>query len=360
MGPMLFRLIPFGLLAGALSAQEAQYFQETQAPSPWLPAVELRLRADRERSETRTGEGSDWQGARLRLRWRRTWGPATFEIGSRHWLGSDDNAAARLRYDQEPSRGSALDTARLDLEATASWGFSELRLGLQDNPLITQESLWDKDLRLTGGALKAGFRSEAAGLAEAGLRVVGGRVKTFPGHDVDLAAGQLVLRGDAGPVDWTLHADRWDLRWTTEQHRFRPTPGTALGQRGRMSFDAAGAGLAWHGEVPLEVRALRQRNRDTRKDGEEFQVFLGGRTRTWWPQAGFVWQRFDAGGTPYPVAGDEWWFINAAKGPRYLLALPLPSRWLLELSYLKHTWATTGERVNRAMLTLTRRFPTAP
>ncbi|MBI4913311.1 MAG: hypothetical protein HY823_11275 [Acidobacteria bacterium] len=342
-------------MAAASWAQEPAYFTEEKAHW-WRPQGELRLRADRFRSDEYPSEGFDRAGVRLRLGWAWEWSWGRAVLASRHAAGNDPRSLNRARYDQEPSNGNWIETARLDFFTGGDGGFATLRLGLQDNPLLSHQSVWDPDLSLTGASLLASMRHEGLGLQEAGLRAAVGRVRSFPGWDLDLSAGQAVVRWDWEPTAWTLHAGRWELRWTGDLHRFRPVPGGKAGQRQKLTLDTAGAGFVWQTLHPLELRWIRQRNPDTASDGEEFQVFLGGRRRPWIPQVGYVWQRFGPTGTLPPVNGDEWWWIANAKGPRWLLALPLPRGWLLQATTMRHLWLKDGETITRSTVSLTKRF----
>lgn len=340
--------------AGALTAQEAAYFQEERTPW-WKPTSgEVSLQRERIASDDPPGAAIVRTRGLVKLRWEPAWSWGRFVFGTRHALGSDGNRFNVDRYDQEPSNGSRVDLAYLAVAGQSERAFGEVRLGLQDNPMLTQESLWDRDLSTAGVGGRAGFRSEAWGLSEIGVRGLAGRVRTFPGARVDVAAAQAVVRGEVGPATWTLHGGRFEVRWDADQHRLMPLAGSAPGLRQRMAFTAAGAGLRLDFQVPLEAKWISHRNVDTRQDGEELQVFVGSRTRTWWPQAGYVWQRYGSTGTPFVVNGDDWWFVRNAKGPRWMLALPLPKRFLLQASTLRHLWL--GETFTRTQVTLSWRF----
>lgn len=352
----MFRQTLAALMLGLpLLAQEPPFFEEAKAPW-WKPEWELRLVGDRVREDHLAAVGFTRADARLRLRWTFGWEWGRLVVGSRHAAGTDGNANNVFRYDQEPSNGSHFDTARLDFFKDTEHTSTELRLGLQESALLSQESLWDKDLVFTGATLRAGFRREESGLVELGVRGAGGRVRTLPSGDVDFAGVQAVARFETGPLGWTLHSGSWDVKWTADVHRLRPLPGDPVGMAEHLRFSVQGAGVQWQGPLPVELKAIRHRNRDTEDTGEEFQAWVGSRGRAWWPQAGFIYQRYDRTGTPYPVNGDEWWFISGAKGPRYLLALPLPAKWLVQASYLRHTLLTGQAAFARTQLTVTKRF----
>lgn len=342
------------LLCGTwgLLAQEA-YFKE-EAPPWWQPAWELTLRRDRIGEPEEDYTLVTRESARLRLRWARDAGEWSWALGSWSALGSDGNRFNIGRYDQQPSNGHRLDAAWIQWARTRERGFMEVRLGHQENPLLSQESLWDKDLRVTGLGLRAAWRGE--GIPELGLRAVGGRVRTLLDGNVTLTAAQGVLRFEFGPVDATLHAGRWILRFDPSTDRERFVPGLDPAARQELRQDVAGAGLVWHAALPLEVKAIRHRDPVSGEDGAEFQAWIGSRSRTWWPQVGYVWQRFDRMGTLYPVNGDDWWFMWNARGPRWEVALPLPHHWLLVATYLQHRWYRNGHLVDRSLIQLVKRF----
>lgn len=336
----------------ALAGQEA-YFKETPA-SAWVPAWELTLRGDRIDVPEEGRRLLERSSVRLRLRWTWEEGPWSAALGSWSALGSDPNRLNVERYDQQPSNGTRLDAAWVQARGASDLGFVELRLGHQENPLLSQESLWDKDLRITGATLRAAFRGES--LQELGVRATAGRVATLQDGNVVLAAAQAVVRVDTGPLTWTAHAGRWRLRWDATAHRERGLPGST-DLRPELAQDVLGAAVTWHGVLPVELKAIRHRDPDTKQEGAEFQAWLGSRNRPWWPQVGYVWQRFEARGTFTPLNGDDWWFIANARGPRYEAALPLPRKWLLVATYLRHRstlpWTYP---VDRRLLQLVKRF----
>ena len=337
----------------SLAAQDA-YFKETPA-NPWLPAWELTLRADRIDEPAMRMRLVERESARIRLKWTWEAGPWSGSLGTWSALGSDSNSLNIWRYDQQPSDGTRLDAAWIQARGATEAGFLELRLGHQENPLLAQESLWDKDLRVTGASLRAGFRSET--IQELGFRGVAGRVRTLPDGKVMLAAAQVVARFDTGPVSWTAHAGHWELRWDASDHRERALPDGVARARQKLSQDVAGVGATLHVAVPLEVKTIRHRDPVSRDDGAEFQVWIGSRNRPWWPQAGYVWQRFEPRGTFHPVNGDDWWFMTNARGPRYEVALPLPRKWLIVATYLQHhSYMAWSYPVDRRLLQVIKRF----
>lgn len=341
------------IVALPLAAQDV-YFKEAPA-NPWLPAWELTLRADRIDEPAMHRRLVERESARLRLKWTWEAGPWSGTLGTWSALGSDSNALNIWRYDQQPSDGTRLDAAWVQVRGANEAGLVELRLGHQENPLLTQESLWDKDLRVTGASLRAAFRNET--FQELGIRGVAGRVRTLPDGNVMLAAAQLVARFDTGPVSWTAHAGRWMLRWDASDHRELELPGGVVRTRQELSQDVLGAGATWHMIVPLEVKAIHHRDPESREKGAEFQAWIGSRNRPWWPQIGYVWQRFEPRGTFHAVNGDDWWFMTNARGPRYEVALPLPGKWMLVATYLRHqSYRAWSYPVDRRLLQVVKRF----
>jgi hypothetical protein len=337
-----------------LAAQEPGYFPE-EAKNPWVPAWEFSLRHDRVAGLT--GEETDFQQTRGRLRLRWTWesGPWEASLGSWHSLGEAPRDLDQERYENQPSSGSRLDLAQLRCSgARGSW-FGDLRVGLQENLLISHESWWDKDLRVLGLGLRAGFKGEDA-LQEFGLRGISGRVPTLLGGHVDLTAVQAVLAVDTGPLSWTFHASRWDLAWDATHDRERPLPGQDPRTRQKVRLDAVGGSVVWNGPLPVEARAVSHRNPGTRDDGVEAQLWIGSRRRVWWPQADYVWQRFGRTGTFSPVNGDDWWWISNARGPRYEVALPLPAKWLFTVANIRHRWYPGEQLVTRWNVGVSKRF----
>jgi hypothetical protein len=232
----------------------------------------------------------------------------------------------------------------------------ELTLGLQTNPLLSQESLWDHDLALVGVGLRAAFRREEVGIQEAGIRAVKGRVRTFPDAAVDLSAVQGVVRFEVGNWTWTGHAGRWELAWDAGMFRNRSVINPYDTGPQRLRLDAVGMGVQATGSWPWEFKAIHHRNPASGETGKEAQAWLGSRTRAWHPQIGYIWQQYDFTGTFMPVNGDEWWFTRGARGPRYMLVLPLPHRCRLTLSHLKQRKDGDYEPVKRTALSLLWQF----
>ena len=356
-----YALICLGLPLAAQTApepppQEPVYFTEPEQPW-WIPKGHLILTAERIPAVgDPMAPGVDRLRAHLELGWKTTWGVAVGEVAFRAGLGSDGNTFNSSRYDQEPSNGVWLKRASVAFPVARERVFGELTLGLQSNPLLSQESLWDHDLALVGAGLRAAFRREEAGIQEAGIRAVKGRVRTFPDADVDLTAVQGVVRFEVGNWIWTGHAGRWELAWEAGAHRNR----SALRSNGaglqRMRLDAVGMGLQATGSWPWELKAIQHRNPATGESGKEAQVWLGSRARVWRPQTGYIWQQYAFTGTLMPVNGDEWWFTRAAWGPRYMLVLPLPHRCRLTLSHMKQRWDGAEGTVERTALTLLWQF----
>ncbi len=140
----------------ALTGQDT-YFKEPVA-SPWLPAWELTLRGDRIDDPEEGRRIVERGSARLRLLWSWEQGAWSGALSSWSALGTDGNRFNADRYDQQPSNGTRLDAAWIQVRGASDSGFLELRLGHQENPLLSQESLWDKDLRLSGATLRAAYR----------------------------------------------------------------------------------------------------------------------------------------------------------------------------------------------------------
>ena len=357
-GPPM-NLLRWILILGAapLLAQSPEYFAD-EAPPWWQPKWELKLQGDRITtplaydgySELNRGDGQ------LCLRWEGGNDSIGYQVGLRAATGTDGNRANIPRWDQQPSNGTQLDVAHVDIKGASEHGFAELRLGFQDNPLLSPEGLWDRDLRFLGGGLRLGLRDPGGLVQEAGVRIAAGRVRLVQMGDVDLAAAQAVVKLETGPLSWTTHVGRWDLRWDRGFARRRPVPGHELVARQKLTMDAGGLGVRWNLTVPIEVQAFVQRNVDTREDGAEYQFSLGGLERPFWPRFSYIWQRFDRTGTLYPVNTDQWWFYQNARGPRYEASLPLPARWLLSAVYLRHQTYGAEYPAERRIITLTKRF----
>jgi hypothetical protein len=229
-------------------------------------------------------------------------------------------------------------------------------LGLQENGLLVSQALWDRDLRFLGAAGMAGFRGSEGMLQEAGLRAEAGRVRNILGGQMDLVAGQAVLKVDTGAWSWAAHVGRWRLAWDAGGERLFRLPLHNPLDRQVMVLDVGGASAKWNTVLPLEARWFRSSNRETGDTSEEAQVALGSRERIYWPQVSFTWQRLSSTGTLYPVNGDEWWFYRRARGPRFDLSLPLPGQWVATLTTLRQRSDGDDYQVTRTMLVLVKRF----
>lgn len=345
----------FALVAATLLGQEGTPFEPTAGAS-WAPAWELTLRADELAEPNLPSDAFRRAGLQLRLRWTWNWESLQLVVGTRSALGSDGNQFNAPRWDQQPSNGTQMDVAHGDLAWVGGRTFATLRLGLQENGLLSSQALWDRDLRLLGVGALVGARGAEGLLEEASLRVVAGRVRNILGGQGDLVAGQAVLKLDTGPLSWTAHAGRWWHAWDPGDERLRRLPGHDPLARQRMTVDAGGASLKWNTVFPWELRWFQSKNRESGEDAEEVQVSAGSRERIWWPQLSFTWQRLSSTGTLYPLNGDEWWFYRRAKGPRFDAALPLPGQWLVSLVYLRQRSDADEYEVTRKMLVVVKRF----
>ncbi len=342
-------LRPLSCLVGAV------ILAQDPPPSPWVPQGEVTLRWDRIGEPDPSKTLVVRQGIRLRLGWEVEEGAWSARAGLWAALGSDGNRLNIPRYDQQPSNGLRLDSGWVQVQSTGNAAFASLRLGHQENPLLAQESLWDKDLRVTGASGRLAWRSEH--IPELGIRAVAGRVRTLLDGRVTLAAVQAVFRIDTGPLSWAFHGDRWDLRFDPSLNREVAVPGLGDRTRQRLAQDVVGASVVWHTTLPVELKTLRHRDPVSHEDGAETQVWFGSRTRSWWPQVGYIWQRFDRRGTFYPVNGDDWWFMWNARGPRYEVALPLPGQWLVVASYIRHrSYNPKYPLVDRGLLQVVKKF----
>lgn len=350
----------FGSLEGqtttGIESQVPAYFPETTRPW-WIPGGELSGDAERIPAvPDPQGPTATRARALLQVGWLVDWGFVEVELAFRSAIGSDGNALDPLRYDQRPSNGSWLQRASLRFQIAREGGFGDLALGLQGNPLISQESLWDRDLAINGVSFRAAFRKDEFGIQEAGIRAVAGRVRTFPGAETDLMAAEGVFRIGIGGLDWTAHAGRWELRWDRGIHRFDALPGQADSLRQVQRMDTVGIGVRSIGVWPWEVRGIHHRNPATTETGGELQAWFGARTRLWRPQIGVILQRIAPTGTFAPLNGDEWWFIRGARGPRYILVIPMPNGWRLTLSHLEQKRDGDAAPVRRTTLSVLWQF----
>lgn len=351
-------------LCGALEAQTQTpaetlppaYFSET-TPAWWQPKGELSVEAERIPAvPDPEGPTATRTRALLQMGWQPSWRFLEGELAFRSALGSDGNALNGLRYDQRPSNGTWLQRAALRFQMARESGFGSVTLGLQGNPLLSQESLWDHDLALNGLGFRAAYRNDESDIQEVGIRAVAGRVRTFPDAAADLVATQAVVRLGIGGLDWTAHIAHWELRWDAGVHRFLALPGQEHALRQIQRMDAIGMGLQGQGEWPWEVRGIHHRNPATGKTGGELQAWFGARTRPWRPQLGYILQRFAPTGTFMPLYGDEWWFTQGARGPRYVLVLPLPKGFRFTLSYLEQTREDYSYPIRRTALSVLWQF----
>lgn len=352
---MPLRRWTLALAAATAFGQEATPFPQTTA-SPWTPAWEVTLRADQLSEPTEPSDSFRRAGLQLRLRWSWEWEALKLVVGTRSALGSDGNQFNAARWDQQPSNGSQMDVAHGDLSWTTAQTFGTLRLGLQENGLLSSQALWDRNLRFLGAGGVAGVRGTEGLLQEASFRVAAGRVRNILGGRGDLLAGQVVLKLDTGPISWTAHAGRWWHAWDPGEERLRRLPGHDPLERQHMTVDAGGAALKWNTVFPYEARWFWSKNRESGQDSEEVQLSAGSRERIYWPQLSFTWQRLSSTGTLYPVNGDEWWFYRRAKGPRFDAALPLPGQWTVSVVYLRQRSDGDDYEVTRKMLVLVKRF----
>ena len=334
--------VAFGLF-GSLEGQTSQviesqvpaYFPETTRPW-WMPGGELSGEAERIPAvPDPQGPTATRARALLQVGWLVDWGFVEAELAFRSAIGSDGNSLNVFRYDQRPSNGTWLQRASLRFQIVREGGFGSLVLGLQGNPLITRENLWDHDLAINGVGFGAAFRRNDTGIQEAGIRAVAGRVRTFTDEDADLVAVQGVFRIGIGGFDWTAHLDHWELRWDRGIHRFEAMPGQENSQRQIQRMEVIGVGVRNTGEWPWELRGIHHRNPATQETGGELQAWFGARTKAWRPQVGIILQRFASTGTLAPLNGDEWWFVRGARGPRYFLVLPMPNRLRFTLSHVE-------------------------
>ncbi len=350
------------------------YFKEESKPW-WRPDAALDLTTER------VHLGDDLEApfqftrtrSRLRLRWGFGGEDEMFraEAGLTGYLSSESNKLNLPWQDNERNNGGILDVANVRFRWLRAHGGVELRGGLMENPLLSSESLWDGDLRVTGGAGKAFFRSEDGLIQEAGIRALTGDVRLLAHGQVRIQAAQAVLRLETGLFDWSFHAGPWRMEARNKDAesflRSNPGPGGEINPDGGPAYEnpvydlfVVGAGVSVTEGLPFEIKVLRHENRDTRasggRRGEELQIWIGPRHRTWWPQVGYIRQRLDAAGALASVNGDQWWFHANADGERYVIALSLPWQFRLEGSYVYQRRRDSPGPVERADLSFIRRF----
>ncbi len=344
----------------ALRAQDT-YFKEPERKW-WLPTWELNAwHEDVDRGPGRPAIIRD--RSRLRLRWQigEDDGWIQFRAGSAHYAGSDGNRFNLARFDNEPSNGSRLDLAELRIQGLGSKGGAELRGGLVENGLISTESLWDPDLRVIGGFGRAFLRSPDGLVDEIGLRAAVGNARLLEGGRVEITAVQAVAKFTTGEVSWSFFGGPWNLRAREEDlakfHRQNPltNPGYST-QETNFPLSAYGIAISASTGFPFEIKAQRHTNRDTKETGGELQVFLGSRTRKWRPQVGWVRQVMAPTSQLASINGDLWWFHANADGSRYILALPLPRKWLIQYSYLDQRLRSSKTSLTTQRFDILKRF----
>lgn len=354
-------------------AQQPTYFTPEVAPW-WRPKAALDVTTERiHLGDDEVPSQFTRTRSRLRLRW--DFGDDDslfhFESGVVGYLGNDGNSQNLARQDNERSNGAVLDVADLRLRWLRSAGGLELHGGLLENPLLGSESLWDADLRVVGTSGKAFFRSDGGAIQEAGWRAIVGDVRLLAHGRVTLHAAQAVLRLETGPLEWFVHAGPWRMEARQEDAtnflRSNPGPGGAIDPDGGPAYEdpvfnfmVVGAGVSLTEGLPFELKALRHDNRSNPASGDgrgqELQAWIGPRSRVWWPQVGYIRQQLGASGALASVNGDQWWFHANADGERYVLALSLPRRWRVEGSYLYQRRRDSPGPVERASVTVLRRF----
>lgn len=344
-----------------LLAQEA-YFKEPERKW-WMPTWELNAWHD----DIDRGPGKPAilrDRSRLRLRWQlgedSDW--IQLRAGSAHYVGSDGNRFNLERFDNEVSNGTRLDLADLRLQAMGTSGGVEVHGGLVENGLIATESLWDPDLRVFGGFGRAFYRVPEGALEELGIRATVGDARLIEGGRVNLTAVQGVARLATGPVSWTFFGGTWNLKAREEDlAKFRRQNPSSIpeyypAQATNFPLTAYGIAIGSTGAFPFEIKAQRHTNRTTKEQGGELQVFLGSRTRKWWPQFGWVRQVMAPTSQLASVNGDLWWFHAAADGSRYIVALPLPDKWLIQYSYLEQRLRSAKTSLTTQRIDIIKRF----
>lgn len=345
---------------GSLAAQDA-YFKEPERKW-WLPSWELDAWHDNiDRGPGRPAIIRD--RSRLRLRWQvgEDDGWIQFRIGSAHYAGSDGDKNNLARFDNETSNGSRLDLAELRVQGFGAKAGAEIRGGLVENGLISTESLWDPDLRVIGGFGRAFLRSPEGLFDEIGIRATVGNARLLEGGRVDLTAVQGIVKFTTGPVSWTFFGGPWNLKAREEDlakfHRQNPlTDPEYYDVATRFPLTAYGAAISGETTVPFEIKAQRHTNRNTKEDGGELQVFLGSRTRKWSPQLGWVRQILAPSSQMASVNGDIWWFHANADGYRYIAALPLPRKWLVQYSYINQRLRSAKDPLKMHRVDVIKRF----
>ncbi len=340
---MLPRPLAFLLLSGAVLTAQDTYFKEPEKKW-WLPKWEVDVYHEYVDLDPGRHDIRRYRG-RLRLRFELggddEW--IQFRVGSKHLVGSDGNKNNLKRFDNERSNGSELDLADLRVQWLRESGGVELHGGFIESPLIASESLLDPDLRLTGGSGRFFFRWENGWLDEIGLRAVSGNLKLIERGQVRMDAAHLVAKVSTGAVSWTAFGGPWRLQARQEDlskfQRQNPVGSSGYAEDSALTFNLITYGLAvdaaW--TLPVEVKLFQHQNQDTKEKGNELQIFIGSRTKKWWPQVGFVHQRMAPTSQLASVNGDIWWFHANADGNRYVASLALPKKWLFSYSYIEQT-----------------------
>lgn len=352
-------LVFFLLSSGSLFGQDV-FFKEP-VRKWWLPTWELNgWHEDTDRGPGKAAIIRD--RSRLRLRWQigeeGSW--IQFRAGSAHYAGSDGNRFNLARFDNESSNGTRLDLAELRVQTLGARGGAEIRGGLVENGLISTESLWDSDLRVIGGFGNAFLRSPEGLFDELGIRATVGDARLLAGGRVEITAIQGVAKFTTGQVSWTFFGGPWELKAREEDmanfRRQNPATSGYYDQATHYKLNTYGAAISSSTRFPFEIKALRHTNRDSKEEGGELQVFLGSRTRKWFPQVGWVRQVMAPSSQLASVNGDLWWFHANADGSRYIVALPLPRKWLVQYSYLNQRLRSAKDALTTHRVDVVKRF----
>ena len=355
------RNLIFILLSGGSLLAQDTYFKEPERKW-WLPLWELNgWHEDIDRGPGKPAIIRD--RSRLRLRWQigeeSDW--IQLRAGSAHYAGSDGNRFNLARFDNEPSNGTRLDLADLRLQAVGTSGGVEVHGGLVENGLISTESLWDPDLRVIGGFGRAFYRSPEELFDEIGIRATVGNARLLDGSRVDLTAVQGIAKFTTGQVSWTFFGGPWNMK--ARQRDLAKSSGQyPVANPGYftvatdLSLITYGAAISSSTGFPFEIKAQRHTNRNTKDEGGELQIFLGSRTRKWSPQIGWVRQIMAPSSQLASINGDIWWFHANADGSRYIAALPLPQKWLVQYSYINQRLRGAKDPVKTYRVDVIKRF----
>lgn len=358
---MVNRNLIFLLLAtGPLLAQDT-YFKEPEQKW-WLPAWELNgWHDDIDRGPGKSAIIRD--RSRLRLRWQIGQDDSWIQLrtGSAHYAGSDGNKNNLARFDNEPSNGSRLDLAELRIQSVGSMGGVEIHGGLVENGLISTESLWDPDLRVIGGSARAFFRSPDGLFDEIGIRATVGNARLLEGGRVEINAVQGIAKATIGQATWTFFGGPWNLKARPQDlalfHRQNPLADPEYYDVAtKYSLTTYGVAISNSTDLPFEIKAQRHTNHNTKDQGGELQVFLGSRTQKWSPQIGWVRQIMAPSSQLASINGDLWWFHANADGFRYIAALPLPKKWLIQYSYVNQRLRSAKDPLKTHRVDVIKRF----